>query len=620
MGTMSVTNEFAQEFEAERTIWFRKRFLWYTGTLGSISIIATLFESFGLVRLPESAQLSATLLIIIFSAQSLIFPAAFFYVHKANQGLTRKRLIRLVFWLLVINALLGIPVAMIQLPLLNRIGQTRTLIHAIDSELNHLEATHPITGDADPTLTVHEAGRRAAAAQRLLEDLPATIEQALIEAAPPTSQPVPTDALDTEAATSHTPQAPQPHFAERIAQLQSARALIARQGIASDQDWQNGLAVLSPKRAETLRNEATPVHSLRFGMGSHWILQVMIAHFLASFFIPWTWREAITPLIPALAIYILGLTISGRLFTFEGVTLVLLSPLIGLPGVAVVSIRNAIFQKQFTYKAIRGRYTEMRRELGLARQIHEDLFPPPIETGPIQLRYYYEPMRQIGGDYLHARLIHTPDDPNPTLHLTVMDVTGHGITAALTVNRLHGEMDRILAENPKTTPGQMLIGLNRYMHATLAGHSVYATCICLAVDLATNTLHWASAGHPPAFLRQVNGRIEELHSTTFVLGVTLGEDFDPNEQHIPFHPGDALLAYTDGAIECRNAAGQMLGINGLLAAFSSGHPDPAKGWTASIAAWVKNFCAGPAKDDILLVELKRPIETETASNPPANPD
>jgi serine phosphatase RsbU (regulator of sigma subunit) len=302
---------------------------------------------------------------------------------------------------------------------------------------------------------------------------------------------------------------------------------------------------------------------------------------------------------------VIGIAIGGELFTVTGIIFVLLSPLIGAPGVLVVTVRNALFQKKFTYKALRGRYSEMKRELGLARQIHEDLFPPPITEGPFRLSYYYEPMRQIGGDYLHARLVIPPGRSQATLHLTVMDVTGHGISAALTVNRLHGEMDRILAENPNTTPGQMLTGLNRYMHATLAGHSVYATALCVAVEPEANILRWASAGHPPAFLKQVNGRIEELHSTTFVLGVTLGEDFDADEQHIPFHPGDTLLAYTDGAIESRNADGRQLGVNGLLAAFATQQPNPTAGWPSTLAEWVRGFRVGPSQDDILLVELRR---------------
>lgn len=95
-----------------------------------------------------------------------------------------------------------------------------------------------------------------------------------------------------------------------------------------------------------------------------------------------------------------------------------------------------------------------------------------------------------------------------------------------------------------------------------------------------------------------------------MLGVTLGDDFDADEQHIEFHPGDILLAYTDGAIESRNADGRQLGVNGLLTAFSTQQPNPTSGWPSTLAEWVRGFRVGPSQDDILMVELRRVIETK----------
>lgn len=75
---------------------------------------------------------------------------------------------------------------------------------------------------------------------------------------------------------------------------------------------------------------------------------------------------------------------------------------------------------------MRGRYVEMHRELVDARRIHESLFPAPTCEGNISVRYAYEPMRQIGGDYLFCKHTLAPAG-NQRLNMVMLDVTGHGI-------------------------------------------------------------------------------------------------------------------------------------------------------------------------------------------------
>jgi sigma-B regulation protein RsbU (phosphoserine phosphatase) len=196
----------------------------------------------------------------------------------------------------------------------------------------------------------------------------------------------------------------------------------------------------------------------------------------------------------------------------------------------------------------------------------------------------------------------------------VVDVTGHGIAAALTVNRLHGELERLFAENPDVDPGAVLGLLNKYVHLTLANHSVYATAFCLRVDPARNVVEYASGGHPPAFLRAVDGTLHELSSTGFVLGACPSDDFDPAPATLPFYPGDALIVYTDGAIEAKNEAGRMLGVRGvqrLLAQKAGASPGQ---WPAVLMQTVDGHRVGPVCDDTLAVEVWRPLASELASD------
>ncbi|MBL8744990.1 MAG: serine/threonine-protein phosphatase, partial [Phycisphaerae bacterium] len=339
------------------------------------------------------------------------------------------------------------------------------------------------------------------------------------------------------------------------------------------------------------------------------IFGIMVVHFIASLFIPWTPKEAVRPLVPLLILYTLRSLIFSGAPIWLRLIFIALSPLIAVPGVAVAAWRTSRFRERFNIQMLKGRYGEIKQELASARQIHESLFPSPITTGPVRFEYRYEPMRQIGGDYLFVKQAEINGKAQPILHMAIVDVTGHGIGAALTVNRLYGEIARRFGENSNATPGEILTGLNDYLHHSLATHSVYATAVCLRFDPNTDALAWASAGHPPAFLRTVDGKIERLDSTTLVLGACRGDDFHHNEQATRFHKGDTLLLYTDGAIETRNAQGRMLGLRGFEGLITSVHPDEAGGYASSLLRGVDEHRFGPPQDDTLIVEVWRPLRS-----------
>lgn len=348
--------------------------------------------------------------------------------------------------------------------------------------------------------------------------------------------------------------------------------------------------------------------------GASLLVGVQVAHAAGAMLLPWTPLRTLLAALGAFLVTLVGIAAVapiglGRL-GFLGV-----GALVVIPGLTISVVRNWRDQLREMTEYFRNRYLEVRQELVDARLIHEAAFPPPRTTGAVRFTYAYEPMRQIGGDYLHAHTCPGQNGDEEAVSLAILDVTGHGIPAALTVNRLHGELSRLYAENPFMAPGAVLRALNRYVYLTLADHSVFVTGIALRVDPTTSSLEFASAGHPPAFLRTSDGTIEELWATAIVLGALDATEFDPAPVQRRFMPGDSLIAYTDGAIDARSRTGERLEVSGLRRLVAEGRADESQRWPIVIARALHRFRVGPPDDDVLIIEIYRTMGSSAPAEP-----
>jgi len=145
---------------------------------------------------------------------------------------------------------------------------------------------------------------------------------------------------------------------------------------------------------------------------------------------------------------------------------------------------------------------------------------------------------KIGGDWYDAFLL---DDRR--LVITVGDVAGHGLQAAVSMTKLRMAMQSAAMVN--ADPNVML----RVADATLrlSNADTYATAIAAVYDPVSRTATFASAGHPGPVLRTADGRIEEFSHTGSMIGLRTGDDNPPRT--IPVPPGSTLVFYTDGLVE-----------------------------------------------------------------------
>ncbi len=197
-------------------------------------------------------------------------------------------------------------------------------------------------------------------------------------------------------------------------------------------------------------------------------------------------------------------------------------------------------------------------ELKLAQAIQKTLVPADIVRPDLQVVVRNIPSSYVGGDYLQAYM------PRPDLlYLCVGDVSGHGVAAALVVNRLHGHVRRLILE--QRSPEQFLEELNRAALRIFQHTYFFLTFGVFRVDLSKRRITYATAGHPAQFLLRASGHVECLATPNRLLGMD-ADIFDSERpvDEVAFGPGDSLVLFTDGLFEIPGAAdGEILGEDGL---------------------------------------------------------
>ncbi|MFK7959112.1 MAG: PP2C family protein-serine/threonine phosphatase [Phycisphaerales bacterium] len=342
------------------------------------------------------------------------------------------------------------------------------------------------------------------------------------------------------------------------------------------------------------------------------LLGVLLAsHLGACLFLPWTPKEALRPIVPLIVVYVFVVLLFASGPAPFRIAAAIASPLTALPGLALCGWRLRRERGRFLLRTLQDEVRATRSELVSARTIHEAMLPEPIDDGPLRFRYAFEPVGHLGGDFVFAHQAR----PGGPISAILIDVTGHGIGAALAVNRIHGELERLYNDDPDLAPGAAMERLNHYFVLTLARHATFATAFAARLHPADGRLEWWNAGHLDGLLVRRTGDLERLRSTGTLLGVLgPGETLRGPTRHaapVKLDRGDRLILMTDGIPEARNRRGRMLedeGAERLLARITSRRTMPGTGPVHvpnRLLQAVERFADQPADDDRLVVELLR---------------
>jgi len=220
-----------------------------------------------------------------------------------------------------------------------------------------------------------------------------------------------------------------------------------------------------------------------------------------------------------------------------------------------ISLQNINLLKATDEKA------RMEKELETAKIVQEAFVPKGDPSFPgFTLTSFFQSANECGGDYWEY--LNLPDK----FILLIGDVTGHGTPSALitavsasyqcTLKLMYKEFQN----NLDLSPTKILERLNTVIYSSARG-AFWMTFHAAVIDKKTLNMTYANAGHTFPFLfSKKEGEKVKCKSVT-ALGHPLGanEIWQGKTNEIQLAPGDTLIWYTDGLIECTNPDLKQIG-------------------------------------------------------------
>jgi sigma-B regulation protein RsbU (phosphoserine phosphatase) len=185
---------------------------------------------------------------------------------------------------------------------------------------------------------------------------------------------------------------------------------------------------------------------------------------------------------------------------------------------------------------------QLDQELARAAQVVAELLPPaPPAINGYGLAAACLSAREVGGDFYDWHQL-----PSGSVSLTVGDVMGKGLSAALLMATVRAVLRAVVTES---APGQVVSRAAAALDSDLSRSGAFVTLFHAQMDSATGRLRYVDAGHGYVLLRRQDGSVEDLKPWGLPLGVNAEEKYF--EGTVDLAPGDTLLIYSDGLVEAR---------------------------------------------------------------------
>ncbi len=238
---------------------------------------------------------------------------------------------------------------------------------------------------------------------------------------------------------------------------------------------------------------------------------------------------------------------------------------------------------------------EMHHALFEAAEVQRRLCPPrQARFGRFEVACEMFPLSYLSGDFYDVL------DLGNSAGLAVGDIVGKGLAAGMWFAHILGQI-RVHAR-ASADPAQAVAAINHDLRQ-LKAEPPLVSLFFARLDPRRGELFYCNAGQPPALLLKPDGSTRPLAEGGPLLGAIPQAAFVSGR--VSFEPGDTLLVYSDGIVECRNAAGEEFGLAGLENAGRRVTGASAASTLFSLLGAVQDFAgATPREDDFALMVVR----------------
>ena len=198
----------------------------------------------------------------------------------------------------------------------------------------------------------------------------------------------------------------------------------------------------------------------------------------------------------------------------------------------------------------------------------------------------------VGGDWFDAFFM-----PDGRIGISVGDVSGHGLSAAVIMASMKNALRTALAVEPDLERALTAVD---FVRAREDEPDRFCTAMLSILDLNARTLTCLPAGHPgPELWSPATGSVKDPFTDRGLpLGCRMLNDRPPKPQTILLEPGSVVVFYTDGLVEWNRdtleGEAALIEALSLRAVRESQHP---------AAAIYRHVVKGKARDDVAILVI-----------------
>ena len=277
---------------------------------------------------------------------------------------------------------------------------------------------------------------------------------------------------------------------------------------------------------------------------------------------------------------------------------------------------SAAFERELrAEEELRKANKRMRAELEAAAEIQKSLLPSRAQVlEKVRVAWAVQPCEELDGDTLNIFRL-----DREHLGLYVLDVSGHGASAAMLSVALH----RVLAPVPGPTslltrlqdggskydivsPAVVCRELNSLFPMDAdAVVPQYFTLIYGVLNTKTRQFRYALAGHPPPIYEPPQGQACEIGRYGFPVGLFSNASYE--DQLVKAEPGARLYFYSDGLTDVVNLHNEAFGRDRLRQAVDEGRDRPLEDALSYLLERVQAWSSNSRREDdvsLLAVEIQ----------------